>query len=95
MAAGALGASLLVLVMGSAHYSKKPPEGSPFAVVISVLGQAAVSSRVPGEGLLAGARESFGGRHSDADVDMVAQLGRLLPVFVILIVSGGGGAASL
>ena len=48
--------------------------------------QPAASWRQGGLGL-AGARTGFGGRHSDDDVDMVAQLGRLLPVFVILIIS--------
>mmetsp|Transcript_34842 Transcript_34842/g.93066 ORF Transcript_34842/g.93066 Transcript_34842/m.93066 type:complete len:478 (-) Transcript_34842:1450-2883(-) len=88
VAAIGLSLSLLVLVMGSRHYTIKPPEGSPFGVVISVIGQAIVK-RVPGQGMLAGARTSFGGRHSDDDVDMVAQLGRLLPVFVILIIYWG------
>ena len=90
----ALGISFVVLICSSGNFVKLPPEGrSPFAVVISVVGAGlagCMRSTPAGErGLLVRARSRFGGQHSDEDVDMVAQLGSLLPVFVLLVVYWG------
>lgn len=96
VALASLGVALLVLLAGTRRYRFVPPQGSPFKIICSVLGEALCppspaqhAAATDGGGALAAALMSHGGTHTDEEVDMVKSVGRLLPVFALLVVYWG------
>ena len=92
IAAFCLFVSFFVLMAGSETYTKAPPEGSKLGVVASVMGEACggiFGNGGRGNTFLDRARKDFGGSHTNEDVDTVQQMGRIMPVFVLLVVYWG------
>ncbi|XP_022090070.1 solute carrier family 15 member 4-like [Acanthaster planci] len=87
----ALVVAIIMLLIGRKWYRMRPPEGSVFTTVAKIIWEAIIRGRKPGArkdkrtSWLDSAKQSFGGHFPDVKVNEVKSLGRILPVFAVII----------
>ncbi|XP_038060271.1 solute carrier family 15 member 4-like [Patiria miniata] len=83
--------AIIMLLIGRKWYRMRPPEGSVFTTVAKIIWQALSRIRKPNArkdqmtSWLDRAKHSFGGHFPDLKVDEVRSLGRIIPVFIVII----------
>ncbi|XP_071808235.1 solute carrier family 15 member 4-like [Asterias amurensis] len=83
--------AIVVLMIGRKWYRMRPPEGSVFNTVAKIIFQGLSQIRKPkpagvtSYSWLDRAKTSYGGHFSDVKVEEVKSLGRLIPIFLVLI----------
>ncbi|XP_022104743.1 solute carrier family 15 member 4-like [Acanthaster planci] len=83
--------AIIMLLIGRKWYCMKAPEGSVFTTVAKIIWEAVTRLRMPNTrkdqmtSWLDSAKHSFGGHFPDLKVNEVKSLGRILPVFIVII----------
>ncbi|XP_038060134.1 solute carrier family 15 member 4-like [Patiria miniata] len=83
--------AISMLMIGKRWYRMKPPQGSVFTTVAKIIWEALSRIRQPNARKcemttwLDRAKQSFGGHFPDFKVDEVRSLGRIIPVFIVIV----------
>ena len=85
--AGTMLVAVITFVTGRNKYLTKPPGGSQLTETVKIIYHAMKTQRTPNaKSLLDRAKSSFGGKYTDAKVEDVKALLRVIPVFILFII---------
>ena len=85
--AGTMFLAVVVFVTGRNKYLTKPPGGSQLAETAKIINESVKNRRTPNAKMwLDKAKTNFGGKYTEAQVEDVKALLRVIPVFILFIV---------